>query len=371
MSSIDSQSITPASNLQRDQNHTFHLGYQPAIDGIRGLAVLAVLAKHLKLPLASQGALGVDVFFTLSGFLITVLLATEWRSNQTIHLGHFYLRRVVRLYPALLLMLLCVSFFTTAPEYILSSLTYSTNWLIALKIRPLNLELGHTWTLAIEEQYYLLWPLALRYLLRHLHPKKIILIASGLAIFSTFWRIILWNTTQDFWQYNAGTGTHADGLLFGSAFGLAVGFGLLPKSRYFQNVLRIVTVGFVIGSIGLFVFQSLSEGFIACVGISCVVFSTIMVISQLVVFPVNWLKNLLSFTPLVFVGEISYGLYLWQVPVLNVLNFDSMGLSKMQSDLIMVGIIFLISFLSYRYLEKPILRLKQRFVAQKIAFAGQ
>ena len=267
-------------------------------------------------------------------------------------------------------MFLCVSFFTTAPEYILSSLAYSTNWVIALKIRPLNLELGHTWTLAIEEQYYLLWPLALHFLLKHLPPKKVILITVGLAVVSTFWRVILWNATGDFWQYNANTGTHADGLLFGSAFGLLVGFRLMPKSQLLVNALRTATVGFVLGSIGIFVFGSPSEGFIARGGISFVVLTTILVISQLVVFPVNWLKSLLSFSPLVFVGEISYGLYLWQVPVVNILNIDSLGVSKLKSDLILVIIIFGISFLSYRYFEKPILRFKQRLVAQKFAMVG-
>ncbi len=105
----------------------FHLGYRPALDGVRGVAVLAVLAGYLKLPFAAHGALGVDIFFTLSGFLITVLLSEERSRTGTIHLGQFYMRRVIRLYPALLFMLFLISFITPAWEYILSSLTYTTN----------------------------------------------------------------------------------------------------------------------------------------------------------------------------------------------------------------------------------------------------
>ncbi len=342
----------------------FHLGYQPAIDGLRGFAVLAVFAKHLKLPFAWQGELGVDIFFTLSGFLITVLLVQEWKKTNSIHLGHFYMRRVIRLYPALLLMLLAVGFFTTAPEYILSSLTYSTNWLIALKIRPLNLELGHTWTLAIEEQYYLLWPLALRFMLKRLTPRKALLVPLGLALLSTCWRVGLWLGTHDFWRYNAGTDTHADGLFLGSALGLALVFGLLPQGIGFQRWMRAAAVIALLGMLWLIGAQPQPEGMIASVGITWVVLTTVLLVSQLVIYPQNRFRRVLGFAPLVMVGEISYGLYLWQVPVLNLVNLSAIGLDGWRGDLAKIVIIFLITFLSYRYLEKPILKLKARFSSQ-------
>ena len=145
--------LSERSNLAKGPSG-YHLGYRPALNRLRGFAVLAVLATHLNLPFSQLGALGVDIFYALSGFLITVLLSEEWQRNCSIRLIQFYKRRLLRLYPELMLNLLLVSFITPAREYILSSLLYFTNWLIALKIRLLNLELGHTWTLAIEEQYY-------------------------------------------------------------------------------------------------------------------------------------------------------------------------------------------------------------------------
>ena len=353
--------MTNSSPSQNAPNTGFHLGRQPALDGIRGFAVLAVLAQHLKLPYSTHGALGVDVFFTLSGFLITVLLVEEWCQNGRIHLGHFYMRRVLRLYPALLLMLLIVSFFSPARGYIVSALTYSTNWVIALKILPLNLELGHTWTLAIEEQYYLLWPLTLSILLKWLSPRKVVFVPLVLGLVSAIWRIILWQSTHDFWRYNAGTDSHADGLLLGSTLGLIIGFGIVSINSSWKQIIKISAYVLIAFTLILLMFFPRPDGFIASIGIPLIVLSTLLLIILLVGFRVSWLHKLLSNPLISLPGVISYGLYLWQVPVINLLHLDRIGLTQTQSAVVLTILIFLICLLSYRYLEKPVLRLKRFF----------
>ncbi|HMD87898.1 MAG TPA: acyltransferase [Anaerolineaceae bacterium] len=341
----------------------FHLGYRPALDGLRGLAVLAVLAGHLKLPFSQRGAMGVDIFFALSGFLITVLLVEEWQRNHSICLIHFYKRRLLRLYPALLLMLFLVSFITPAREYIISSLFYFTNWVIALKIRPLNLELGHTWTLAIEEQYYLLWPPFLLYLLKRLPVRKVLLFPLALAALSIILRIVSWSSIHDFWRYNAGTDMHSDGLLMGSAFGLAVASGLLPKSKQFRKGLQIATLAAIASMLYVCVIDPQSDGFFAYFGVSGMAVTTLLVISQVVICPSKTLKRILEFSPLVKIGMISYGLYLWQVPILNLVNLDVLGLNSTTSLIVKVVLIFLITIFSYRYVEKPVQRLRLKLAA--------
>src|SRR6185437_5374554 len=157
------------------------LRYAGGLDGLRALAVTAVLIYHLNAGWLPGGFLGVDVFFVLSGFLITSLLAVEWVSTGTVRVGRFYVRRARRLLPALITMLLTVVFVTAAvaPSELLrlrgdvaAALTYSTNWTQIVWHRSYFEQLGrpsllqHLWSLAVEEQFYLLWPLVLVLCLR-------------------------------------------------------------------------------------------------------------------------------------------------------------------------------------------------------------
>ena len=193
----------------------YHLGYRPALDGLRAFAVLWVIGFHYHLPFGRDGLFGVDIFFTLSGFLITVLLLEEWSHTGRISLKNFYIRRILRLYPALVLMLLV--FGLRVPNgYIFSTLFYSTNWIKALHVLPDSIYLDHTWSLSIEEQFYLLWPAALMLMLRmKVQPRRMALITAGLGLISAIWRAVYWNATQDWFRVYMGTDMHADGLLLG------------------------------------------------------------------------------------------------------------------------------------------------------------
>ena len=338
-----------------------HLGYRPVLDGIRGFAVLAVLACHLSLPYAASGALGVDIFFTLSGFLITSILSEEWCKFGKIRPDFFYIRRILRLYPALFLMVGCVSLISPAKTYIISSLTYSTNWIMALNLAPLNLELGHTWTLAIEEQYYLLWPPILILILRTLQPRKAVIIPVLLAMLSVLVRVTLWTQYGDFWRINAGLDAHADGLLLGSALGLIYTFDLFPSSQRVK-IFSVLIFTFLCGILMYTtVIQIVSQEFLANIGVPLVEITILLLIILTVIQPVSTLVNLFEFKPLVWVGTISYGLYLWQVPVLVLFDIENLGIPVSLSIPIKVVLIFAVTILSYRYIERPILRFKSRF----------
>src|SRR6516225_5035441 len=173
-----------------DSGAGFHLGYRRWLDGLRGLAILMVLAFHLGyLP---GGSLGVDVFFVLSGFLITTLLVEEWNRRGSISLKTFYLRRALRLLPAFLtLLLLCTLaglFLSSAQERparrqeVIVAGCYIAN-LPNLHHTPMPI-LGHTWSLSVEEQFYLLWPLLLVLMLGLKLPRRriLLLVCGGILL---------------------------------------------------------------------------------------------------------------------------------------------------------------------------------------------
>ena len=174
--------------MQDDESEVSHtrLAYLPALDGVRACAVVAVMMFHGGIPHMDGGFMGVDAFFVLSGFLITSLLMGEWRQTLTIKLGAFWARRARRLLPALLLMLLFVAFFASVivPKGTygalrldaLATLLYVSNWHFILvssnyfNETAASSPLIHTWSLAVEEQFYVIWPLVV--LGRHApHPE--------------------------------------------------------------------------------------------------------------------------------------------------------------------------------------------------------
>ena len=232
---------------------------------------------------------------------------------------------------------------------------------MALNLAPLNLELGHTWTLAIEEQYYLLWPPILILILRTLQPRKAVIIPVLLAMLSVLVRVTLWTQYGDFWRINAGLDAHADGLLLGSALGLIYTFDLFPSSQRVK-IFSVLIFTFLCGILMYTtVIQIVSQEFLANIGVPLVEITILLLIILTVIQPVSTLVNLFEFKPLVWVGTISYGLYLWQVPVLVLFDIENLGIPVSLSIPIKVVLIFAVTILSYRYIERPILRFKSRF----------
>jgi peptidoglycan/LPS O-acetylase OafA/YrhL len=360
-------------------------GHLPALDGLRGCSCLAVILFHLFRPynLCRGGFLGVDLFFVLSGFLITSLLVKECQLTGTISLKHFYLRRALRLLPAFLLLLaLCWGYswtFAAVEEAanlrrsVLVALFYLSN-------RPDVSHLGiagplaHTWSLSVEEQFYLLWPLALGVLLwEKVSRRWILLLTAGGIAASAGLRAVWFKDPVTGPLLYFGLETRADALLTGCLVGLLAAWDLLPKSRWAHAVLRLAALL----SVGLLVYLILTalpweprlyKGLFTLVAAAAG-----CVIASLVVSPPRLLRMALEFPPLIWVGRLSYGLYLWHWPILVLITKDhsalldhgtllgGLGQSHTAVVLMIVGLSFLVAAVSFYGIERPFLRLKGRF----------
>src|SRR5579862_2553734 len=177
----------------------FRLGRRPILDGFRGAAILAVLLYHYSIPFGTGGFLGVDAFFVLSGFLITSLLTEEWSETGNLSFNRFYTRRALRLLPALFSMLAGTAFVavTVASREdraaiwrgSIGTVLYLANWQKFFDSPTVGM-LGHTWSLSIEEQFYVLWPPLLLLLLRRLGPRRVAVLAAALAAGSACLRAV-------------------------------------------------------------------------------------------------------------------------------------------------------------------------------------
>jgi peptidoglycan/LPS O-acetylase OafA/YrhL len=352
-------------------------GYIPALDGMRGLAVMAVMLTHAiyGLDRLQGGSIGVDVFFVLSGFLITYLLVREYdRNGQRLNFGKFYIRRALRLGPALLLLLLALSIVgwilfdaATARSNVIASLFtlfYAANWARAFQIHDMSW-LGHAWSLSIEEQFYLLWPVLLLVMLRGVRSRKrIVYVICAGALLS--WMIRLWmalNGVSINRLYN-GLDTRADSLLVGCALGVVLASNLIreeAKPGIASNLRRLSPVSAVIFAFIVYfaTWKSPYTYYVLFVVVEVLVALTIL---QVFVADVSVAKSFLSFRPLVWVGTLSYGLYLWHFPIYSLAHYYGMTHRG-----IMVGTAatFAIAATSYYAMERPILRLKDRFVVAR------
>jgi peptidoglycan/LPS O-acetylase OafA/YrhL len=240
--------VVPAANRGR----AVSFGFIPALDGLRALAVLGVMMYHGGAPILDGGFLTIDVFFVLSGFLITSLLIGEWGKRSTIRLGQFWTRRARRLLPALLVMLLGVAlyakFLATPNEFVnlrldsLSTLFYVANWhfifagtnYFALTAQPSPLQ--HMWSLSIEEQFYLIWPpvvLAMLWVGNRLRPMRrlwpLLAAATIGAVASAVDMALLYHGPSSVMRVYEGTDTRSQDLLVGAA--LAVGMAIWAQHR--------------------------------------------------------------------------------------------------------------------------------------------
>ena len=216
----------------RAVDRPFRLGHRPALDGLRAIAVLVVMAHHGYVLGFRGGSIGVDIFFVLSGFLITSLLLEEWDRTEGISFGKFYLRRVLRLLPALLLLLFFVEVYALGvlrgprlwemQKAILAVLFYASNWFSIARPDGLG-PLSHAWSLSIEEQFYLLWPPLLFLLLRSrlrmsLIAAVIVLLAGAAAVHRAF----VWTGPESLWRIYNGLDTRIDELLAGCGLAAAL-----------------------------------------------------------------------------------------------------------------------------------------------------
>ena len=350
----------------------FKLGHRSELDGVRGISILLVLFLHLGIGLPG-GFLGVDIFFVLSGFLITSLLVEEWDHKGSISLKAFYIRRVLRLMPALLALLIvtgCYALFfldqaKAAGVYqgILLTLSYVSNWIFAfypsVRVGPL----GITWSLAIEEQFYLVWPILLSLALKLRVRRRTILLVLIFAIAAVaMHRRALFGGGASVTRLYYATDTRADALLIGCLAALLLSWNLIPQSKYLRPVMHafaLVAVAFVAYLAGTSAMQDavLYRGFFTLVSLAIGV-----ALIVLMMWPSNLVLSLLRFPALRWIGRVSYGLYLWHWPVREFMTSDIHKASP--ARIVCIGGLALgITALSFYLVEKPFLRLKRKFAA--------
>jgi peptidoglycan/LPS O-acetylase OafA/YrhL len=362
------------------------LAYLPGLDGVRAFAVAAVMIYHGGLSLATGGFMGVDTFFVLSGFLITSLLVAEWRGTLTIRLGAFWARRARRLLPALFLMLLFVAFFAsvivargTYPALrldALSTLLYVSNWHFILANSDYFNQtaaaspLIHTWSLAVEEQFYLIWPLVVLGVLRLTRSLRVLLALCGAAaIGSAVETYLLFRRSVSVNRVYLGTDTRSGCLFIGAALAVALvmasqrahSVGRVPQDGPWvpstgRGRLCCAGVG-VIGaaaSIVIWVRVDSTTSFPYEGGFFLIGLATAAVILAIVGAPRSPVPWFLSLAPIRYLGRISYGLYIWHWPLFIWLDAARTNLSGYQLFGVRVAVTLAVAMASYHLVERPI-----------------
>jgi len=308
--------------------------YIAGLDGLRALAIIAVIAYHLDISRISGGFLGVDIFFVLSGYLVTNLLIERRRERHRLNLSGFWVRRFRRLFPALIVMLMVVVAWATLFDRSMlqslrgdvgSAMVYANNWrLIFHQVSYFEqystpAPLIHLWSLSVEGQFYIIWPLLLTLGLRFT-PKRIqmVLITLSLALASMLAMILLYQPGSDPSRVYYGTDTRVFALLIGATLAL-----MLPSQGIITNPSRRTRLSFEwIGWLGLAAIVTLLlqanefDDFLYRGGFMLAAISTAMVIIALI-HPFTWVSKLFSLKPLRWIGMRSYGIYLWHYPIIT------------------------------------------------------
>ena len=327
-----------------------------ALDGVRAVAILGVVAFHYHDTLPTRGGfLGVQLFFVLSGFLITSILASEFENARTIRFRAFYLRRAWRLLPALALVLIPVALYaltlgepvrTATFHEIAATVGYSDNWFQAFSKPPQTL-MGHAWSLSVEEQFYVLWPALLLFALRRRGRRGAFLLAVGIAVAAAIVRAVEYEGGLSVrYVYDSLEG-RTDGLLIGAALAL-VARRWRPHPALFVAACAYIAASLVLAQDGAFLYVA---------GLSLFSLATAVLIAG-VLHGDGRVRRLLESGPLVWLGLRSYGVYLWQQPIYLALR-DHLG-GVVGPVIVAFPLTLAVAALSYRYVEQPLLRHARR-----------
>jgi peptidoglycan/LPS O-acetylase OafA/YrhL len=366
------------------------MGYLPGLDGIRALAVIGVLLYHADLTWVSGGYLGVDVFFVLSGFLITTLILEEYDRSGGVRFSQFYLRRARRLFPAVVVLLAVVGVaaalvYRDAAGQVradsLASLFYVNNWKYVIDQmsyfefigRPPMLK--HLWSLSVEEQFYFVWPAVAFLLMRRWNRRGVRWVAIALALLSTAWMIRLSVSNAYFDPTNPidpsrayfGTDSHAMGLLVGAALATFWRPGRLQAAV--PTGARVIVTGTgvaaLVAVLGFFLFVGEDTAWMYTRGGFLVLALVVALLIAMATHPASPLGGWLGTQPWRYIGQRSYGLYLWHWPIFMVTRPTlDVPLDGLPLLVLRLGLTFGIAELSYRFVEMPIRRgLIDRWVA--------
>jgi peptidoglycan/LPS O-acetylase OafA/YrhL len=347
-----------------------HMGYEPSLDGIRAFSVIAVMLYHANIAWLPGGFLGVEVFFVVSGFLITSLLIEECESTQRIDLKQFWIRRARRLLPALVVMLsvtaVCVAFYATdsAPDFrrdMLPSLGYFSNWwqiyavdtpYFAASSLPV---LRHLWSLAVEEQWYLIWPLlfALLFGAKWMRSKisgALLIACSGAIMFTTALGFVQDDETRTNFLYLS-TITRSSGLLLGAAVAMlwrpwrknSLPSWWRSSIADALAIASIAVIGVLMATVHVTDSRLYQGGLATTTVASAVIVAVVMRPTGLIV------KRFFSQDFFVEIGRRSYGLYLWHWPIFVVTHARDSG----NRLAVALALTIIINEFVYQYVEIP------------------
>src|SRR5258706_216224 len=333
------------------------LTYRADIDGIRAIAVLAIIFYHAGIKIFSGGFVGVDIFFVISGYLITTIILREINENE-FSLAKFYERRIRRIFPALfatlLITLLTSALLFSTKEFkdfsqsLLATTLFTTNILFWSQSgyfdAPSTLKpLLHTWSLAVEEQFYIFFPLLLSFLARYIRPKlNLTLLGIALASFALNIYNLNHDTSGAFYLAHMRIWE----LLIGSL--LATKMIASKINLHIGNLLSLI--GLVMLAIPIFLYTNDTPfpgiaASIPTLGTALIIYSGIE--------NKTFIGRILSFWPIVFIGQISYSLYLWHWPIIVFARYYAIiELTALETAAVLL-IIFILSILSWHFIEKP------------------
>jgi peptidoglycan/LPS O-acetylase OafA/YrhL len=353
-------------NTHAAERTTTSFGQIPALDGLRAVAVLSVVGYHYGMFGLSGGFLGVDLFFVLSGFLITSLLIAEADSTGRVNLKAFWVRRFKRLMPAALVTITAVAIWaafevdamqlSSIRADLLATLGYVANWRFIYSGQSyfeqfsLASPVRHAWSLAIEEQFYVVWPVL--FALIYKWRRKLILagVVAIAAIASALWMAAIFDPDNISRVYY-GTDTRASQLLIGVLLAVVVSGGHLKLGNVSANVLSVGSLAVVLFAMFTVSDQNenLYKGGLVLFAVAAAVL--LFTSSHLRSGPLHFI---LCSAPFQFVGRISYGLYLWHWPVQIMLTEHSTDLIGWQLTALRLVVSFAITYVSYRLIEMPL-----------------
>jgi peptidoglycan/LPS O-acetylase OafA/YrhL len=346
------------------------LRYEPALDGIRAVAVLAVVGYHLGWGFIGGGFLGVDAFFVLSGYLITRLLVAEWSLHDRISLSGFYARRALRLLPALFLVLAAVAVYwelRTPSDQLsglrgdaLASLFYVSNWRFIATGQSYFAQFAtpspllHLWSLAIEEQFYLIWPLIVIASMKVARGSRWVLVtvcAVGIVTSGALMAALFDPVDASRAYYGTDARVHA--LLVGALFALvpvASALGRWFSSRWCRVLGGVAAAGVLLAIL------TASDDIAAYYRGGSLLYAVLvgLVIVTVVGSATAGLARLLSIAPMLWIGIRSYGIYLWHWPVIVYMTAARTGLEGLTLDAARIAVTFGAAALSYTFVERPI-----------------
>lgn len=341
------------------------------IDGLRAFAVVSVIASHAHVFWLHGGGVGVDIFFGISGFLITYLLINEQKSRGRIDIGKFWLRRLLRLMPALLVVVVCVDVLAIAVSYVRpndylqdslaatpSVLLYFSNWMIVGTDSSYLGWFGPLWSLSVEEQFYLVWPLVVILVMRTRRPLTILAsVASVVAVAAAVNRFFVLDGANLYRTF--GTDVRVDMLLAGGLLAIAMRAGFAQRVEAVSRILAapaavyLVFVAIMVPEFGAPGVEDEARLYYT-VGLPFVALSTVAIVGFIVTHQGGITARALSARPLAYTGRISYGMYLWHYPVIMAIKAVTTDLDETVTFAIALAGTYVAAALSWRLIEKPL-----------------